>query len=166
MPSELITHEVRIPGIEEASVSLGVPATWVTRRLDEPPSFLAHMPSEDAGPFGDNLVVGIERLGPDAPEDLEELQGLFYAQAFANVPDFHAIDDRPLEVAGVEGWLRVSLQTAPPGITAVNRQVFTRRGDLLVTISLTTMALRDREVDGLFQDILDSCTVVATEGDA
>lgn len=102
MPSELITHDVRIPGIEEASVSLGVPATWVTRKLDEPPSFLAHMPSEDAGPFGDNLVVGIERLGPDAPEDLEELQGLFYAQAFANVPDFHAIDDRPLEVAGVK----------------------------------------------------------------
>ena len=166
MPSELTTHDVKIPGIDELSVSIGVPATWASREFDEPPSFLAHMPSEDAGPFGDNLVVGIERLGADAPEDLEELQGLFYAQAFANVPDFHAIDDRPLEVAGVEGWLRVSLQTAPPGITAVNRQVFTRRGDLLVTISLTTMALRDREVDGLFQDILDSCTVVTTEGDA
>lgn len=35
-----------------------------------------------------------------------------------------------------------------------------------MTISLTTMALRDREVDGLFQNILDSCTVVTTEGDA
>lgn len=166
MPSELTTHDVRIPGIDEMSVSVGVPENWTTRSLEDPPSFLAHMPPETAGPFGDNLVVGIERLGADAPDDFEELQGLFYAQAFSNVPDFHAIDDRPLEVAGDEGWLRVSLQTAPPGITAVNRQAFTRRGDLLVTISLTTMALRDREVGDLFQDILESCTVVTTEGES
>ncbi|UVY83900.1 hypothetical protein NLU66_17080 [Brachybacterium sp. NBEC-018] len=166
MTTELITHEVSVPGVPEVTATVGVPAGWITGDLEEPAAFIAHMTPEQAGPFGDNLLVSIERLGDDAPADLEELQGLLYAQAFATVPDFHAIDDRELEVAGREGWFRASLQTTPVGITAVNRQVFTRRGDVLVTLSLTTMAFRDREHDGLFDDLLEAFTIDDQEDDA
>ncbi|HEX7352177.1 hypothetical protein [Brachybacterium sp.] len=159
MTPDLTLHEVALPGVPELTAVVGVPAGWTTELLEEPPAFLARMTPEQAGPFGDNLIVSIERLADDVPEDLEELQGLVYAQAFGAVPDFHALDDRPLEVAGGEGWFRASLQTTPVGLTAVNRQVFTRRGDVLVTLSLTTMALRDREVDTLLDHVLETFTV-------
>jgi hypothetical protein len=163
MNAELTVHEIALPGVPEVIAVVGVPAEWTTQVIEEPEAFLAQMTPERAGPFGDNLIVSIERLGDDVPDDLEELQGLVYAQAFASVPDFHALDDRPLEVAGGEGWFRASLQTTPVGLTAVNRQVFTRRGDVLVTLSLTTMALRDREVDTLFDDVLETFAVTELE---
>lgn len=163
MTVEMTVHEVTLPGVPEVTAVVGVPEGWTTQIIEEPEAFLAQMTPEQAGPFGDNLIVSIERLGDDALEELEELQGLVYAQAFASVPDFHALDDRPLEVAGGEGWFRASLQTTPVGLTAVNRQVFTRRCDVLVTLSLTTMALRDREVDTLFDDLLDSFAVTEQE---
>lgn len=166
MSHDLTVHEVTIPEIPELGVRVAAPADWEAGILDDPVSFLAHMPREKAGPFGDNLMVGIERLGEDAPEDLEVLQGVFYMQAFSSVPDFHAIDDRAMPVDGEDGWFRASLQTAPPGITAVNRQVFTRRGDLLVTLSLTSMAFRDEEAGELFEDIVQSCSIVTLEESA
>lgn len=159
MITELTVHGIALPGVPEVTAAVGVPSGWTTQVIEEPEAFLAQMTPEEAGPFGDNLIVSIERLGGDVPDELEELQGLVYAQAFASVPDFHALDDRPLEVAGGEGWFRASLQTTPVGLTAVNRQVFTRRGDVLVTLSLTTMALRDREVDSLFDDVLETFAV-------
>ncbi|WP_114855146.1 hypothetical protein [Brachybacterium sp. YJGR34] len=164
MTTALIPHEVSLPGIDELTATLAVPEGWITDHLEEPPVFVARMTAEEAGPFGDNVIVSIERLGEDVPEDLEELQGLVYAQAFDSVPDFYALDDRPLEVAGAEGWFRASLQTTPVGLTAVNRQVFTRRGDLLVTVSLTTMAFRDCESSALFEDLLDSVAISTREG--
>jgi len=162
MTTELMAHEVVTPGLEELRVAVGAPASWETSFVEDPPFFLAQMPQDVAGPFADNLIVNIERLGDDAPEDLEELQGLIYAQAFASVPDFYAVDDRPHEVDGRPGWFRASLQTAPPGITAMNRQVFTVRGDLLVTLSLTTMAFRDPEASELFDAVVDSCRILST----
>lgn len=160
MTSELMTHEVVIPGLEELRVAVDAPADWETSLVEDPPFFLAQMPQDLAGPFGDNLIINIERVGDDAPDELEELQGLIYAQAFASVPDFYAVDDRPYEVDGRPGWFRASLQTAPPGITAMNRQVFTLRGDLLVTLSLTTMAFRDPEASELFDAVVGSCRVL------
>jgi|GEM_PF-2459821 len=162
MTSELTAHEVVLPGLEELRVEVGAPADWEISVVEDPPFFLAQMPQALAGPFADNLIVNIERLGDDAPADLEELQGLIYAQAFASVPDFYAVDDRPHEVDGRPGWFRASLQTAPPGITAMNRQVFTLRGDLLVTLSLTTMAFRDPEASELFDALMDSCRILST----
>lgn len=162
MTSELIAHEVVLPGLEQLRVAVDAPADWETSVVEEPPFFLAQMPGDVAGPFADNLIVNIERIGDDAPADLEELQGLIYAQAFASVPDFYAVDDRPREVDGRPGWFRASLQTAPPGITAMNRQVFTLRGDLLVTLSLTTMAFRDPEASELFGAVVDSCRILGT----
>lgn len=159
MPSRLTMHEIVMPGADELSVHVGVPSDWVTRMVEEPPSFLAHMPEETAGPFGDNLIVGVERLDASAPKELDELQGLAYVQAFSSVPDFYAIDDRSLDIAGEPGWFRASLQSAPTGITAVNRQIFTRRGDVLVTLSLTTMGLRDREATELFEDLVDTFNI-------
>ena len=166
MTSELTMHPVSLPGIPEVSASVGAPAGWTTELIDEPAAFVARMTPEQAGPFGDNVIVSIERLGEDVPEDLEELQGLVYAQAFSSVPDFHAIDDRPLRVAGRDGWFRASLQTTPVGLTAVNRQVFTRLDGILVTLSLTTMAFRDRESSALFDEVLASFTIAHREGDA
>lgn len=163
MTSELTVHEVRIPGIETLSVRVAAPTAWVTEMLEEPLCFVARMTEEDSGPFADNLVVSIEELAADAPEDLEELQGLVYVQAFGSVPDFYAIDDRPLTVDGAEGWFRASLQTAPPGTTAMNRQVFTRRGRHLVTLSLTTLAFRDPAASDLFEEIIGSCSIVSRE---
>src|SRR5699024_8385813 len=159
MPSRLTMHEIVIPGADELSVHVGVPSDWVTRMVEEPPSFLAHMPQETAGPFGDNLIVGVERLDDSAPQDLEELQGIAYVQAFSSVPDFYAIDDRPFDIAGEPGWFRASLQSAPTGLSAVNLQIFTRRGDLLVTLALTTMGLRDREATELYDDQTESCSI-------
>src|SRR5690625_4248560 len=227
MTSELTAHEVVLPGLEELRVEVSAPADWEISVVEDPPFFLAQMPQALAGPFADNLIVNIERLGDDAPADLEELQGLIYAQAFASVPDFYAVDDRPHEVDGRPGWFRASLQTAPPGpsaytrianagrlgtaapadleelqgliyaqafasvpdfyavddrphevdgrpgwfraslqtappgITAMNRQVFTLRGDLLVTLSLTTMAFRDPEASELFDAVVASCGILS-----
>lgn len=166
MTSDLTAHEVRIPGFENVLVRVGVPATWVTRILEEPLCFVARMPEADAGPFADNLIVNVERLGEDAPADFEELQGLVYAQAFSSVPDFYAVDDRPFTLDGEQAWFRASLQTAPPGITAVSRQVFTRRGGLLVTFLLTTMAFRDREASDLFEKVVGSCSIAMEEESA
>src|SRR5699024_7456067 len=115
-----------------------VPADWETSLVEEPPLFLAQIPQDQAGPFGDNLIVTIEDLEDDAPRDLEELQGLIYAQAFSSVPDFHAVDYRPHEVAAAHGWFCDCMQTATPCINAINSHVFARRGDLLVTLSLST----------------------------
>lgn len=165
MTTAVTEHEVVIPGVAEVTARVSVPATWTTELLEEPRVFVASMPSETAGPFGDNVIVSIERLGDDAPEDLEELQGLVYAQAFATVPDFYALDDRPLDVDGQEGWFRASLQTSPSGVTAINRQVFTRVGDVLITLALTSMALRDREVTELFEQVLDSLSIIVQEGE-
>src|SRR5690625_5121904 len=100
MTSELTTVEVVIPGRDELRVVVDVPADWETSLVEEPPLFLAQIPQDQAGPFGDNLVVTIEALEDDAPRDLEELQGLIYAQAFSSVPDFHAVDDRSEEEIG------------------------------------------------------------------
>ena len=161
MTSELTTVEVVIPGRDELRVVVDVQADWETSLVEDPPLFLAQIPQDQAGPFGDNLIVTIEALEDDAPRDLEELQGLIYAQAFSSVPDFHAVDDRPHEVAAAPGWFRASLQTAPPGITAMNRQVFTLRGDLLVTLSLTTMAFRDPEASELFDAVVASCGILS-----
>src|SRR5690625_3623084 len=112
MTSELTTVEVVIPGRDELRVVVDVPADWETSLVEEPPSSLAQIPPDQACSFGDNLVVTIEALEDDAPRDLEELQGLIYAQAYSAVPDFHAVDDRPHEVAAAPGWFRASLQTA------------------------------------------------------
>lgn len=163
MTPELTLHEVRIPGFESVTVRVAAPASWVTSILEEPLCFVARMPESEAGPFADNLVVSVETLGEDVPEDFEELQGLIYAQAFEAVPDLHVLDDRALEVGGKGGWFRASLQSAPPGITAVNRQVFTRRGDLLITLSLTTMAFRDGKASELFEQAIETCTITTGE---
>src|SRR5690625_7103936 len=113
MTSELTTVEVVIPGRDELRVVVDVPADWETSLVEEPPLCLAQIPQDQAGPFGDNLIVTIEALEDDAPRDLEELQGLIYAQAFSSVPDSHADDARPHQAAAPPAEARLS-QSPPP----------------------------------------------------
>ena len=159
------SHEFRVPGQEDVTITLPVQNSWEQlapgeTELEATGYVAVHMPTEVAGPFSDNIVVIVEELAADAPEDMERLQGVTYAHSFSSVPDFHAIDNRPLNIAGYEGWFRAALQTAPPGITAMSRQALIRLEDQrLVSILLTSMVLRDREASELFEDMVSSCTI-------
>src|SRR5690625_2213855 len=162
MTSELTAHEVVLPGLEELRVEVGAPADWEISVVEDPPFFLAQMPQALAGPFADNLIVNIERLGDDGPADLEELQSSTSAPACASLPDSAAVAARPHCAPRRPCWCRAPLQTAPPGIPAMNRQVFTLRGGPLVTLSLTTMAFRDPEASELFDALVGSCRLLST----
>ncbi|HIY23817.1 MAG TPA: hypothetical protein H9837_05865 [Candidatus Brachybacterium merdigallinarum] len=164
---ELIEHEFSLPATDGLTVTVGAPAGWHTQLTSEPDSFLANLDGEEAGPFGDNLIVTVERLTEEAPTDLEELQGLFLIQAHDATPDLHVIDDREIEVAGDRGWFRASLQTAPAPteMTVVSRQIFTVREGFVVSLVLTSMSFRDSLASAQFRAIVDSVQIRVPEED-
>lgn len=155
MTREIITVSA-VPGVV---VTLERPDTWLVERGQTTPAFIALQPEDDAGPFRDNLLVAIEKPSTDEPLDLETVQATARAQALATVPDYHLIDDRPLEVGGLDGWFRAAVYSSDSMTTVVVRQLFALLGDALVTIALTSLPFREPQASELFEDITDTCTI-------
>lgn len=154
---------VATPGLV---VELDIPTTWEVTLREGMPTLVAQLPAPEAGPFADNLLVTLEALSDEMPRNLEAVTAVSRAQLHTTVPDLHLLEDRPEEVAGLSGHHRALLQTAPPGLTVVTRQVFALAGDALVTVALTSFPFRDRESSELMEQILASLTIRSEQGDA
>lgn len=150
----------------DVTIDIDLPGTWEVERHDGAPTLVAKLPAELSGPFADNLVVTLEPLPPETPRDLEAITAISRAQQYASVPDLHLLEDRPATVGGLPGHTRALLQTAPPGLTVVTRQVFALAGDDLVTIALTSFPFRDRESSALMEQILATFRIRFDEEDA
>ena len=144
------------PGV---AVDVDIPGTWEVERRDCAPTLVAKLSAEEAGPFADNIVVTLEPLPSETPRDLEAITAISRAQQHASVPDLHLLEDRPAAVGGLRGHSRALLQTAPPGLTVITRQVFALAGDTLVTLALTSFPFRDRESSALMEQILDTLSI-------
>lgn len=151
------------PGV---AVDVDIPGCWEIEQRDAAPTLIAKRPAEESGPFADNLVVTLEPLPPETPQDLAAITAISRAQQHASVPDLHLLEDRPATVGGLHGHSRALLQTAPPGLTVVTRQVFALAGDVLVTLALTSFPFRDRESSALMAQILDTLSIRLDEEDA
>lgn len=150
----------------DVTIEIDLPSTWEIERHDGTPTLIARLPAETSGPFADNLVVALEPVPAEMPQDLEAIIGISRAQQHASVPDLHLLEDRPVTVSGMPGHTRALLQTAPPGLTVVTRQVFVLAGNDLVTIALTSFPFRDRECSELMEQILATLHIRLPEEDA
>lgn len=145
------------------TVEVEVPLDWEVEQHDGAPSLVAKLPLALSGPFADNLVLTLEPLPSEAPRDLEAIAAISRAQQHAAVPDLHVLEDRSEIVGGVPGRTRALLQTAPPGLTVVTRQVFALVGEDLVTLALTSFPFRDRENSALMEQVLASFRILSDE---
>lgn len=159
----MIREAVAVATVPGAVVSLERPDSWLVERGETTPAFLALQPENEAGPFRDNLLVAIEKPATEQPLDLETAQSMSRAQALATVPDYHLIDDRPLEVGGVDGWFRAAVYSSESMTTVTVRQLFAVHGGVLVTITLTSFPFRDPESSELFERVAATCSIT-TEG--
>lgn len=157
---------ITVPAAPGLEVTVDAPEGWLVERGPAVPAFVAVQPEQGAGPFRDNLVVSIEALPADAPTDLETVQSAARAQALATVPDYHLIDDRPMDVGGLDGWFRASLHSSPSGTSVVVRQLFAVHASVLITIALTTLPFRDAEASELFEHIVAGCDLHTEKGTA
>lgn len=155
MTRETITVQ-DAPGVV---VSLERPDDWTVEKGQSAPAFLALQPAEGAGPFRDNLLVSLEVLPEDFPEDIAAVQQVSLAQAHATVPDHHVIDDRAMDVGGLPGWFRAAVYSTEGMTTVVVRQLFALHSRTLVTIALTSLPFRDAEASAVFEDVASTCTI-------
>lgn len=151
------------PGV---SVDLDIPRGWEVERREAAPTFVARRPVEASGPFADNLILTIEPLAPETPHTLEAVTAISRAQQHASVPDLHLLEDRAAVVGGLPGHSRALLQSAPPGLSVITRQVFALAGDTLVTLALTSFPFRDRECSALMEQVLGTLSIRLDQEDA
>lgn len=160
-----VVESVRVTAVPEVEVRVPVPAGWTVERRDSAPDLVAVMPAAEAGPFADNLVIGLEELDPDLPSSLEAIRALTRTQMHLTVPDLHVIDERPAEVDGHEAWFRALVYTAPGEISVVLRQVIVTAGDAVITASFTSFPFRDRTAAPLAEHVLRHLQVLVPNGE-
>lgn len=157
------TVHISLPGTSAPRLSCDVPENWDIDQRESGPVLTAAMPREEAGPFGDNVVVMVEPLGTDTGTALEEIVSISMRQLLLTVPDFHLLDEGSLRTAGREGWLRVHLHSAENSATVVQRQIFWIEGTHLITITLSALPFRDDQASRIFAHLLDSLNIVEAE---
>lgn len=163
MAAPLQNVEVARESVPGVIVSLPIPNGWDSQVRDADPALVASIPAAEAGPFGDNLIVSIERLDGGLPADLAAVRAASSVQLHATVPDLHVIDDRAISLGATPAWFRALSFTAENHVSVVSRQVMAVVGDVLVTIILTSFPFRDRESTSIFASTIASTRVVQEE---
>lgn len=140
---------------------LDLPEGWQLAAEEDPQRAVATMPTQDAGPFLDNLVVTIEDLPDTIEPRLDAVRTVSLLQMHGTVPDLHVLDDRGADLDGRDAWFRASLATGPENITITARQVFALVGGHLLTLALTSLPFRDAEASDHFAHVVGSCRITA-----
>lgn len=159
-PQTVDVHRASIP---EVAVTTSIPEGWHTELRDADPAFVAAMTEADAGPFGDNLIISIERIPDEMPAHLAAIRAASSVQQHFTVPDLLVIDDRPFELDSTPAWFRAISFTAENHVSVVSRQVMAVVGDVLVTIILTTLPFRDREAAAIFSSSIAATRVTVQD---
>lgn len=157
MTERFTAHHVSVGAVPGTTLTVQLPESWETRTGDESPALVSIQPAADAGPFADNVMVAIEKLGEEV--DLAQLQEAALTQSHSTVPDYLLLDDHPAPFGPLGGWFRASLMTAENSTSVSTRQLMTVHDGALLSLTLTTLPFRELRAAGLFDRIASGLDV-------